>query len=139
MDLANISTPEFVQGYSLKEVLTKNTQSQRKSAFSELNVYLDGKKSQGYSIKTNRYRFIRWTHKDINYYELYDHNYDTEENINLVNDPKYNKVTDSLKIILNNRITTARKKPNGLGRQFENAKPTFEPIRIKSVKKSISN
>tara|TARA_B100001939_G_C16945171_1_gene619991 strand:+ start:2752 stop:4284 length:1533 start_codon:yes stop_codon:yes gene_type:complete len=139
MDLANISTPEFVQGFSLKEVLTKNTQSQRKSAFSELNVYLDGKKAQGYSIKTNRYRFIRWTHKDINYYELYDHNYDTEENINLVNDPKYNKVTDSLKIILNNRITTARKKPNGLGRQFENAKPTFEPIRLKSVKKSISN
>ena len=139
MDMANISTPGFVQGISLKGVLTKNIEPTRKSAFSESNVYLDGKKAQGYSIKTSRYRLIRWTHIDNNYYELYDHNYDKEENTNLVNNPSYNKVKDSLKIILNNRIMNARKKPIGLGRQFENAKPTFEPIRIQSAKKSISD
>ena len=50
-----------------------------------------------------------------------------EENVNLVNNPKYNKVIDSLKVILDNRITAARKKPKGLGRQFKNAKPNFEP------------
>ena len=33
-------------------------------------------------------------------------------------------------------IHEARKKPNGLGRQFENAKPTFEPKRIYSSEKS---
>ena len=53
-----------------------------------------------------------------------------------MNNPKYNKVVDSLKIILDNRIIEARKKPNGLGRQFENAKPTFEPKRIYSSEKS---
>ena len=135
MDMANISTPEFVQGYSLKEVLTKNTQSKRKSALSELNVYLDGKKAQGYSIKTDRYRLIKWTHKGSTYFELYDHNSEKDENVNLVDNPKYNKVIDSLKIILNNRITAARKKPKGLGRQFESAKPTFEPKRIFSSEK----
>ena len=139
MDMANVSTPEFVQGFSLKDVLTKNIQHKRKSALSEVNVYLEGKKAQGYSIKTDRFRLIKWNHKDQNYYELYDHNYEKEENINLVNNPKYNKVIDSLKIILDNRITEARKKPNGLGRQFENAKPTFEPIRIQSAKKSSSD
>ena len=87
MDMANVSTPEFVQGFSLKDVLTKNTQSKRKSALSEVNVYLEGKKAQGYSIKTDRFRLIKWNHKDQNYYELYDHNYEKEENINLVNNP----------------------------------------------------
>ena len=136
MDMANVSTPEFVQGFSLKDVLTKNIQPKRKSALSEVNVYLEGKKAQGYSIKTDRFRLIKWNHKNQNYYELYDHKSEKEENINLVNNPKYNKVIDSLKIILDNRITEARKKPNGIGRQFENAKPTFEPKRIYSSEKS---
>ena len=55
MDMANVSTPEFVQGFSLKDVLTKNIQHKRKSALSEVNVYLEGKKAQGYSIKTDRF------------------------------------------------------------------------------------
>ena len=136
MDMANVSTPEFVQGFSLKDVLTKNSQPKRKSALSEVNVYLEGKKAQGYSIKTDRFRLIKWNHKDKNYYELYDHKFEKEENINLVNNPKYNKVIDSLKIILDNRITAARIKPKGLGRQFKNAKPNFEPKRIYSTEKS---
>ena len=40
------------------------------------------------------------------------------------------------KIILKNRIFEARKKPVGLGRQIQNAKPNFEPKRIFSSKKS---
>ena len=135
MDMVNISIPEFVQGYSLKDVLTKNNQPKRKSALSELNVSLDGKKAQGYSIKTDRYRLIKWTHKGSTYFELYDHNSEKDENVNLVDNPKYNQVIDSLKIILNDRITAARKKPKALGRQFENAKPTFEPDRIQSSEK----
>ena len=35
-----------------------------------------------------------------------------------------------------NRKINAKKKPKGMGRQFENAKPTFEPKRIYSTKKS---
>ena len=136
MDLANVSTPSFVQGYSLKDVLTKNQKPKRKSALSELNVYLDGKKAQGYSVKTNRYRLIRWTYAGKIYYELYDHKFDKQENINQINNPVYDKTIDSLKIILNYRVNSARKKPLGLGRQFENARPTFEPKRIYSSEKS---
>ena len=136
MDLTNVSTPNFVQGFSLKDVLTKNSKPKRKNALSELNVYLDGKKAQGYSVKTDRYRLISWTYDNETHYELYDHKYDKEEINNLVNNNKYNKVIDSLKIILDNRIIAARKKPIDLGRQFENAKPTFEPKRIYSSEKS---
>ncbi len=134
--LDNLISLILVQGFSLKDVLTKNIQPKRKSALSEVNVYLEGKKAQGYSIKTDRFRLIKWNHKDQNYYELYDHKFEKEENINLVNNPKYNKVIDSLKIILDNRITAVRKKPKGLGRQLKNAKPNFEPKRIYSSEKS---
>ena len=138
MDLANVSTPNFVQGYSLKDVLTKNSIPKRKSALSELRVNFDRKQAQGYSIKTDRYRLIRWTYDDEIQYELYDHNYDKEETKNLAKNIRYKKILDSLNITLNKRVEEARKKPNGLGRQFENAKPTFEPIRIFSSKKSKS-
>ena len=137
MDLTGIPTPEFVQGHSLKNVLTSNSKPIRKSALSELRVYSDGSLAQGYSIKTDRYRLTRWLHKDERYLELYDHKYDFNENKNLVYEDNYSRVRDSLDIILTKRIEEAQNKPNGLGRQFENAKPTFEPARIQSSKKTI--
>ena len=137
MDLTGISTPEFVQGHSLKNILTSNSKPIRKSALSELRIYLDGSLAQGYSIKTDRYRLTRWLHKDERYLELYDHKYDFNENKNLVYEDNYSRVRDSLDIILTKRIEEAQNKPNGLGRQFENAKPTFEPARIQSSKKTI--
>ena len=137
MDLTGISTPEFVQGHSLKNILTSNSKPIRKSALSELRIYSDGSLAQGYSIKTDRYRLTRWLHKDERYLELYDHKYDFNENKNLVYEDNYSRIRDSLDIILTKRIEEAQNKPNGLGRQFENAKPTFEPARIQSSKKTI--
>ena len=116
---------------------TSNSKPIRKSALSELRIYLDGSLAQGYSIKTDRYRLTRWLHKDERYLELYDHKYDFNENKNLVYEDNYSRVRDSLDIILTKRIEEAQNKPNGLGRQFENAKPTFEPARIQSSKKTI--
>ena len=137
MDLTGMSTPEFVQGHSLKNILTSNSKPIRKSALSELRIYSDGSLAQGYSIKTDRYRLTRWLHKDERYLELYDHKYDFNENKNLVYEDNYSRIRDSLDIILTKRIEEAHNKPNGLGRQFENAKPTFEPARIQSSKKTI--
>ena len=60
----------------------------------------------------------------------------SDENNNVASDESYIQIKDSLKIILKNRILEARKKPDGLGRQIQNAKPNFEPKRIFSSKKS---
>ena len=136
MDLAGVSAPNFVQGHSLKEVLTNNSEPIRKSALSELRVYLNGKLAQGYAVRTERYRFIQWSYENNIYHELYDHSFDKLENTNLAENSSYSHMVDSLKIILSNRILDANKKPKGLGRQFENAKPTFEPKRIYSSEKS---
>ena len=104
MDLANVSTPNFVQGYSLKDVLTKNLNPKRKSAFSELRVNFDGKQAQGYSIKTERYRLIRWTYDNEIHHELYDHKFDKLENVNSSKNTDYQVTLDFLKLTLNKRI-----------------------------------
>ena len=53
-----------------------------------------------------------------------------------LNTNNYKNVSDSLIISLNSRISKAKMKPNGIGRQLKNAKPNFEPKRINSSKKS---
>ena len=68
------------------------------------------------------------------HHELYDHKFDKLENINLVKNTAYQD-TLILKLTLNKRIEEARKNQMDW-RQFENAKPTFEPVRIRSSKKS---
>tara|TARA_B000000441_G_C21416096_1_gene163120 strand:- start:133 stop:342 length:210 start_codon:yes stop_codon:yes gene_type:complete len=52
-------------------------------------------------------------------YELYDHKYDKEELNNLASNINYKTTKDSLIIVINKRIVQARKKPVGLGEQFE--------------------
>ena len=136
MDLTGISIPAFVQGYSLKNALTSDTTPKRKSALSELRAYADKELGQGYSIKTERFRLIRWDYKDKFNFELYDHEFDSSENNNLVNEKSYLKIKDSLNLVLNKRIIEAKKKPTGLGRQIDNVRPNFEPQRISSSKKS---
>ena len=48
--------------------MSENIQPKRKSALSEINVHLEGEKAQGYSIKTDRFRLIKWNHKNQNYF-----------------------------------------------------------------------
>ena len=137
MDLAGITAPDFVQGNSLKNLLMNDDFiSENRSALSELRINLNGKVAQGYSIRTDRFRFTKWSYDNNIYNELYDHNFDSEEKINLIDDLKYFETIDSLKIVLDNRILDAKRKPKGLGRQIRNPKPNFEPERIYSFEKS---
>lgn len=49
----------------------------------------------GYSMRTDRYRFTKWVHRDdpakVEAVELYDHHTDAQENLNIANQPD-NKV-----------------------------------------------
>ena len=92
--------------------------------------------AQGYSIKTSRYRLIKWNYKNDIHYEFYDHKFDKGELNNLSKNSSYQLVMDSLKSELSNRIKQASLAPEGVGKQIENAQPTFEPLRIHSHPKS---
>jgi ribosomal protein RSM22 (predicted rRNA methylase) len=73
----------------------------------------------GYSIKTKNFRITRWKKSENFEYELYDHRNDKKELKNLVNDPSYSVLLDSLKIELDIRIADSKLKPSGVGRQFK--------------------
>ena len=114
MDLTNIKKPQHLVGKSLSPIMNNINASVRGSALTRWR--------NGYSIKTNRYRLTKWGANGELGYELYDHKNDKEELINLARNQNYNKVVDSLKLVIEQRITDASIKPQGIGRQFENAK-----------------
>ena len=116
MDLTSIIMPHHVVGKSLKPIIENKTSFVRKNALTRWR--------NGYSIRTERFRLTKW---DINgdfQYELYDHKFDQEELNNLALDSNYSLIRDSLIQSINRRIIQADLKPEGLGRQIENVKPT---------------
>ena len=122
MDLTNINTPQHVVGKSLEPLLKNVNASVRESALTRWR--------NGYSIKTKRYRLTKWKTRWGNDYELYDHKKDKDELINLASNKDYDEVQDSLKLLIEQRISNASIKPKGLGRQFENAKPMYKAKNI---------
>ena len=122
MDLTNINTPEHVVGKSLLPLINNKNASVRESALTRWR--------KGYSIKTKRYRLTKWGINGELGYELYDHDHDKNELINLADNQNYNDVLDSLKLVIEKRIIDASIKPKGLGRQFGNARPMFKAKNI---------
>ncbi len=74
-ELANLPTPEFVSGISLAGVLKDPTQATRTSALTQYD--------NGYSIRTDRYRYTEWGEAGNQGRELYDHTSDPAEMKNL--------------------------------------------------------
>ena len=124
MDMLNIDPPKFLSGRSLKPYLSGDRTQIRYNALTELRVWTPNGTAQGYSLKTKDHRLTKWLYNDNLDFELYDLTNDKSELNNLGNDSDYQKVKDSLKIIINNRIFEANKYPESLGRQIENASPT---------------
>ncbi len=114
MELTDIMTPKHVVGRSLVPIIENVNATVRESALTRWR--------KGYSIKTTRYRLTKWGVNGEFGYELYDHQNDKNELINLANNKKYKDIMDSLKLMIEQRILDASIKPEGLGRQFENAK-----------------
>jgi arylsulfatase A-like enzyme len=115
MGLTNINMPKHLVGKSLEPLMKNVNTSVRGSALTRWR--------NGYSIKTKRYRLTKWGSNGELGYELYDHKNDKSELINLASKQDYKQVLDSLKLVIEQRITDASIKPKGLGRQIENAKP----------------
>ena len=116
MDLTGVNIPEHVVGKSLEPLMKNLKASVRGSALTRWR--------KGYSIKTKRFRLTKWGSNGELGYELYDHKNDKKELINLARNQDYNEIMDSLKLVIEQRIIEASIKPKGLGRQFEDAKPT---------------
>ncbi len=77
--------------------------------------------ANGYSLRTSRYRYTEWGENGSLGAELYDHQTDAAEMVNLANREGQEKVIGELAATLRARIRQARQKPKGLTQiRFDN-------------------
>lgn len=119
-ELAGLTTPKSVSGKSLVPILKDHSTTVRSSAFTQY--------SNGYSIRTSRYRYTEWGEKGVLGAELYDHESDPEELINLVGSPEVADVQSELQIQLHIRIEEAKITPQGIKQnRFVNGRKVPQP------------
>ena len=106
VELANQEIPKQVSGVSLSPILKDVDLTVRSSALTQYD--------NGYSIRTNRYRYTEWGEKGDLGAELYDHESDPEELINLIDRLEVQDLQMEMAIQLHARIKNARKVPTGI-------------------------
>ena len=91
-ELCGLSLPAHLEGTSLVPVLRNPAKVVKTAAFSQYPRGGQGRQLMGYAMRTERYRFTRWVnrkdHSKVDAVELYDHQTDPQENVNIANDPK---------------------------------------------------
>ena len=85
-ELAGLPLPTHLEGLSFKPLLEDPKRKWKTAAFSQ---YPRGQRRMGYSMRTERYRLTVWVgrkdHAQIDAIELYDHETDPQENVNIAN------------------------------------------------------
>jgi len=119
-ELAGLTTPKSVSGKSLVPILKDHSTTVRSSAFTQY--------SNGYSIRTSRYRYTEWGEKGELGAELYDHESDPEELVNLIGSAEVADVQSELQIQLHIRIEEAKVTPQGIKQnRFVNGRRVPQP------------
>ena len=95
-ELAGLEIPEELEGTSMVPLIEGPERKWKKAVFSQFlreGIWIspDGIEYMGYSIRTNRYRYVEWVNwetKEFAARELYDHQIDPDENINISKIPE---------------------------------------------------
>ncbi len=93
--LTGLPLPVHLQGHSFVPLLDKPDRPWKKAAFSQ---YPRKDNLMGYAMRTDRYRFVSWQdvkdHHKVVATELYDHQADPQERVNLAGQPPYIKLAE---------------------------------------------
>lgn len=112
-ELAGFESPAYLSGVSLVPALKDASVAPRKSALSQYE--------NGYSLRTQRWRYTEWGDQGADGKELYDHETDPEELKNLAATPEHAETLTRLAGQLHERIADANLKPKGVTQiTFEN-------------------
>jgi arylsulfatase A-like enzyme len=92
-ELCGLPRPAHLEGTSFVPVLDDPRRAWKTAAFSQYPRAAKGTgKLMGYSMRTDRYRLTRWVeegdHSKVAAVELYDHQTDPQENVNIAGDPR---------------------------------------------------
>lgn len=107
--LAGLPLPEHLEGFSFAPLLDDPDRPWKSAAFSQFprpvrvsepHVRPEPDDRMGYSMRTDRYRYVEWRNvlqpdKTVAV-ELYDHHADPAENVNLAADPAFAQVVEQL-------------------------------------------
>ena len=108
-ELSNIETPVHLPGKSLVPIMKKNTNFLRYAALSQ---YPRGNSRMGYTLRSEKVRYVKWMRMDyksgerkgtVIATELYDYDNDPMETLNLSNNPRYKLVVESFENEFKNR------------------------------------
>ena len=100
-ELCGLPLPEGLEGTSFKPLLKDPDRPWKKAAISQYPRNIPGEgRAMGYSLRTDRYRFTEWSTGDFREHELYDHQKDPGENVNVAKDPAYAKQISELTKLL---------------------------------------
>ena len=104
-DLAGLPLPTHLEGTSFRPVLDDVNRPWKPAAFSQYPRRVGGKHLMGYTMRTDRYRFTAWLHRHdhskVEAVELYDHQTDPQENVNLASQPENKALVKELTAKLN--------------------------------------
>ncbi len=116
-ELAGLKKPSHLQGISFAPLLDNPTAKGKAAVYSQY----PRKMVMGYTVKTDRYRLVRWQLRSnpdsVAAYDLFDHVKDPGEMRNVAAEPAYQSVREELDQLLVKNIRTwsksARSLPNG--------------------------
>ncbi|CAN5901777.1 sulfatase [soil metagenome] len=98
-EVCGLPLPEGLEGTSFAPLLDDPDRPWKSAAFSQYPRSIPGQgQGMGYAMRTDRYRFVAWTvpGKDFVEYELYDHEVDPGEEVNIANEPENAKLVEQL-------------------------------------------
>jgi iduronate 2-sulfatase len=104
-DLAGLKPPRYVAGVSLVPALLDASARPREHAFTQY--------ANGYSIRTERYRYTEWGEDGAQGRELYDHEVDGAEMFNLGDSTDRDDLIAHLSATLRKQIAISRTPPQG--------------------------
>lgn len=107
-ELCDLKAPGYVSGISLAPVLSDPQSRPRECALTQLG--------NGYSIRTERYRYTEWGKDGTEGVELYNHQTDSAELVNLAQSAQHASQVERLSQLLHERVAHATTAPQGLKR-----------------------
>ena len=102
VDLCGLPVPDDLEGVSLRPVLKNPSQAGKPAAFTwhPRPAYPTGDPAaMGYSMRTQRYRYTEWRDfktSEVRARELYDHDRDPQETVNLAGRPEHEQTVATL-------------------------------------------